>query len=78
MKQLLPRFVSEGSSFVKALALGSVQCGGVQDDAPLPPLSTNLTSPLPPTRTLPTGETKQACVTLSAGNLYANFFQIIA
>uniref|UniRef100_A0A1B6F753 Glycogen debranching enzyme n=1 Tax=Cuerna arida TaxID=1464854 RepID=A0A1B6F753_9HEMI len=65
--QLMNRFVSDGSSFVKALALGSVQCGGVQADAPLPPLSAALAPPLPPTRTLPGGETKQACVTLSAG-----------
>ncbi|KAI5694550.1 hypothetical protein M8J75_000879 [Diaphorina citri] len=45
---LMSDFVQDGSSFVKALALTSVQMGGIIQDAPLPPLSSSLLPPLPP------------------------------
>ncbi|RZF42594.1 hypothetical protein LSTR_LSTR001389 [Laodelphax striatellus] len=60
-------FVKNGSSFVKMLAMGSVQCGGVVDSAPLPQLSASLSPPLPPKKVSTDGTAKQACVTLAAG-----------
>ena len=49
-------FVGEGSDFVKAVALGSVQMGGIVHSAPLPPLSGKL----------PLGQTERT-LTLAAG-----------
>lgn len=51
------RFVKEGSRFVQALALGSVQCVAISDSADLPKLSPNVSAPKPPS----------PCPTLSAG-----------
>uniref|UniRef100_A0A8D8RVX4 Glycogen debranching enzyme n=1 Tax=Cacopsylla melanoneura TaxID=428564 RepID=A0A8D8RVX4_9HEMI len=45
---MMSDFVQDGSSFVKALALTSVQMGGIVASAPLPPLSSSLLPPLPP------------------------------
>lgn len=60
-------FVSEGSTFVKALALGSVILCGVIQSAPLPLLSPNLEQPVPVTITKDVGKVAQNCVTISAG-----------
>jgi len=51
------RFVNESSTFVKALALGSVQFAGTMGNAPLPDLAPGLAPPAP----------RRRCVTLSAG-----------
>jgi glycogen debranching enzyme len=64
---LMSRFVNESSTFVKAVALGSVQLGGIVGNASLPELSPALAPPLPPSRTNRNGQTEQSCVTLSAG-----------
>lgn len=56
-----------GSTFLRGLALGSVQCGGIVPSAPLPTLSPSLTPLRPPTKVTDKGVTVQACVTLSAG-----------
>lgn len=61
-------FVSEGSTFVKALALGSVILCGVIRSAPLPPLSPNLEDPKPVERKDENRKIFQNCVTISAGN----------
>lgn len=50
-------FIRRGSSFEKALALGSVQCGGAVASVSLPPMSPQLPPPLP----------TQPHATLSAG-----------
>ncbi|XP_057653349.1 glycogen debranching enzyme isoform X2 [Diorhabda carinulata] len=64
--KLMSNFVKNGSTFVKGLALGSIQFGGYIKSANLPTLSPNLAPPKPPTRKHG-DETVQACVTLSAG-----------
>ncbi|XP_069703236.1 glycogen debranching enzyme isoform X2 [Periplaneta americana] len=64
---LMSNFVKSGSSFLRGLALGSVQCGATVPSAPLPTLSPFLTPPQPPTKINDKGVTEQACVTLSAG-----------
>lgn len=66
---LMGEFVRQGSSFVRGLALGSVQCGAIIHSAQLPDLSPNLAPPKPPTRKNEKGETEQACLTLSAGKV---------
>ncbi|KDR16306.1 Glycogen debranching enzyme, partial [Zootermopsis nevadensis] len=65
--RLMSDFVKGGSSFVRGLALGSVQCGAMISSAPLPTLSPQLNPPLPPTKVSDEGVTEQTCVTLSAG-----------
>ncbi|KAK7868484.1 hypothetical protein R5R35_001895 [Gryllus longicercus] len=64
---LMSPFVKNGSSFVRSLALGSVQCGGFVQSARLPQLSPALPPPLPPKQLNAQGEEEQACLTLSAG-----------
>lgn len=74
---LMSEFVREGSTFVRGLSLGSVQCCGLVTSAPLPLLSPRISLPHPPMRLVKvpgTGEEtkeeiklQQACVTLSAG-----------
>merc|ERR1711911_385433 len=64
---LMSRFVNESSTFVKAVALGSVQFGGIVNNATLPSLSPALAPPLPPSRTGKNGKPEQSCVTLAAG-----------
>lgn len=62
------RFVQSGSSFVRQLALGSVQMCGVGRFPALPPLSAKLEDV--PYRVNPiTGHKEQCCVSLAAGNL---------
>lgn len=63
-------FIKNGSTFVRDLALGSVQMAAYIKTADLPILSPNLTPPKPPTKKNENGEEVQACVTLSAGNFY--------
>lgn len=65
-------FVTHGSTFVRALSLGSLQFGGYIKSADLPILSPNLAPPKPPTRKDANGKSVQACVTLSAGILRFN------
>ena len=60
------RFVNESSTFVKALALGSVQFGGTMSNSSLPELSPSLAAPLPP-MIMRNGQKVQNCVTLAAG-----------
>ncbi|XP_035229752.1 glycogen debranching enzyme-like isoform X2 [Stegodyphus dumicola] len=60
-------FVSEGSTFVKALALGSVILCGVIRSAPLPLLSPNLEPPIPAEGKDENGKTVPKCITISAG-----------
>lgn len=59
-------FVKGGSTFLRSLAMGSLQCGGVVYSAQLPQLSPNLSPPLPNIRE---GDKKQIFTTLSAGTL---------
>lgn len=61
-------FVQNGSSFVRHLALGSVQMCGVGRFPALPPLSMKLEDV--PYRISPiTGQKEQCCVSLAAGSL---------
>lgn len=69
------RFVSCGSTFVRGLALGSVQFGGVVKSAGLPELSPNLQPPKPPVKLNEEGKNVQACVTLSAGRGFKVLFE---
>ncbi|XP_010776896.1 glycogen debranching enzyme-like, partial [Notothenia coriiceps] len=65
-QKLMSSFVQNGSSFVRYLALGSVQMCGVGDLPALPPLSTKLDNV--PYRVSPvTGQKEQCCVSLAAG-----------
>ncbi|CAH1775348.1 unnamed protein product [Owenia fusiformis] len=65
---LMGEFVKDGSSFVRALALGSTQMCGIVKTAPLPTLSPSLNEPKPPTSIdEKTGRRVQSCNTLSAG-----------
>lgn len=59
-----------GSTFVRALALGSLQFAGFIKSAKLPALSPSLSPPNPPIKEID-GQKTQACVTLSAGKLKA-------
>ncbi|GJQ87827.1 hypothetical protein Trydic_g18672 [Trypoxylus dichotomus] len=63
---LMSDFVRNGSTFVKSLALGSVQFGAVIRSAPLPQLAAHIHPPKPPVRR-GDKDMVQACVTLSAG-----------
>lgn len=65
-------FVKDGSTFVQALALGSVQFCGYVRSAKLPQLSGRLI-PKPREETvIATGITEQAPVSLAAGNSYVS------
>ncbi|KAJ8409510.1 hypothetical protein AAFF_G00229110 [Aldrovandia affinis] len=59
-------FVQNGSTFVKLLALGSVQMCGVGREPALPPLSPNLED-VPYRLNDATGQKEQCCVSLAAG-----------
>ncbi|XP_054622579.1 glycogen debranching enzyme isoform X2 [Dunckerocampus dactyliophorus] len=64
--KLMPSFIQSGSSFVRHLALGSLQMCGVGRFPALPPLSTKVENV--PYRVNPiTGQREQSCVTLAAG-----------
>ncbi|XP_037642883.1 glycogen debranching enzyme isoform X1 [Sebastes umbrosus] len=64
--KLMSSFIQNGSSFVRYLALGSVQMCGVGHLPALPPLSTKLEDV--PYRVSPiTGQKEQCCVSLAAG-----------
>nr|XP_057917611.1 glycogen debranching enzyme isoform X2 [Doryrhamphus excisus] len=64
--KLMPSFIQTGSSFVRHLALGSLQMCGVGRFPALPPLSTKVDNV--PYRINPiTGLKEQSCVTLAAG-----------
>lgn len=69
-------FVSDGSTFVKALALGSVILCGVIRSAPLPPLSPNLEDPKPVEKKDENGKIFQNCVTISAGNTFFTYLNV--
>ena len=58
--------VNESSTFVKAVALGSVQFVGLMGNARLPELSPSLAPPVPPIR-IRNGQPEHACATISAG-----------
>lgn len=70
-------FVKHGSTFVRALSLGSVQMAGYIKSADLPVLSPNLIPPKPNTRKNDKGESVQACVTLSAGTDDKDYFPLL-
>jgi glycogen debranching enzyme len=59
-------FVQNGSTFVKLLALGSVQMGGVGSFPALPPLSLELPD-VPYRLNKDTGKKEQCCISLAAG-----------
>lgn len=63
----MSEFVSDGSTFVKALALGSVILCGAVKSAPMPDLSPSVQPPMPVIHDKSTGETQQGCSTLAAG-----------
>ncbi|CAG9856411.1 unnamed protein product [Phyllotreta striolata] len=63
---LMSEFVNSGSTFVRSLALGSVQVAGYVKSSNLPTLSPNLLPPKPPGRIID-NQKVQTCVTLSAG-----------
>ncbi|XP_037314031.2 glycogen debranching enzyme isoform X1 [Pungitius pungitius] len=64
--KLMSSFIQNGSSFVRYLALGSVQMCGVGRLPALPPLSTQIQDV--PYRISPiTGQKEQCCVSLAAG-----------
>lgn len=67
----LCRFVSEGSNFVKALGLCSVQFCGTIKSALLPVLSPNLADPKPPTVPDGSGGQIQLSATIAAGKFTA-------
>ncbi|XP_064626502.1 glycogen debranching enzyme-like isoform X2 [Lineus longissimus] len=65
---MMSEFVRTGSSFVRALAIASLQFVSVVKTAALPRLSTNLATPLPNMIVnTDNGKREQACVTISAG-----------
>ncbi|GLV44486.1 uncharacterized protein CBL_10290 [Carabus blaptoides fortunei] len=64
---LMGDFVKQGSTFVRGLALGSVQCGAVIKSARLPILSPNLNPPVLDFWKNDRGELEQASLSLSAG-----------
>ncbi|KAK8374371.1 hypothetical protein O3P69_011987 [Scylla paramamosain] len=64
---LMGEFISEGSNFVKALGLCSVQFCGTVKSALLPPLSPNLRDPKPPSFTDGSGNQIQLSATIAAG-----------
>ncbi|EFN70541.1 Glycogen debranching enzyme [Camponotus floridanus] len=63
---LMSDFIKNGNTFIKLLSLVSIQMGGVIRSSQLPELSPNLKEPKPKTKVYD-GETKQICLTLSAG-----------
>ncbi|KAK4310829.1 hypothetical protein Pmani_017632 [Petrolisthes manimaculis] len=64
---LMGEFVAQGSDFVKALSLCSVQFCGTVKSALLPPLSPNLLHPQPPTVSDPMKGQIQLSATIAAG-----------
>ncbi|XP_024943750.1 glycogen debranching enzyme [Cephus cinctus] len=63
---LMSNFVKDGSTFVKLLALVSVQTGSIVHSSQLPDLSPNLDPPKPKIKEID-GKKIQECLTLSAG-----------
>lgn len=61
--------MTNGSTFVRGLSLGSLQMAAYIKTADLPTLSPNLIPPKPSIRKTENGDEIQACVTLSAGIL---------
>ncbi|KAK3584948.1 hypothetical protein CHS0354_009632 [Potamilus streckersoni] len=64
---LMSEFVHDGSTFVQALALGSIQLCGFVKNAKLPPLAPDLAPPKPSTIEIEEGKEVEACLTLAAG-----------
>ncbi|KAJ8012292.1 hypothetical protein DPEC_G00067150 [Dallia pectoralis] len=64
--KMMSSFVQDGSTFVKLLALGSVQMCGVGSSPALPPLSAALND-VPYRLNKDTGKKEQCCVSLAAG-----------
>lgn len=60
-------FVKDGSTFVQALALGSIQFCGYVRSAKLPPMSPKLIPKLRTERNMQTGEEEEAPVSMAAG-----------
>ncbi|GAB1601007.1 glycogen debranching enzyme-like isoform X1 [Argonauta hians] len=66
--ELMSPFVQEGSSFIQALALGSIQVCGFVKNAELPPLAEELDSPRPNVLYVDDkGKKHQDCLSMSAG-----------
>jgi len=66
---LRDRFVRNGSTFVRMLAAGSVQMCSYVVSSQLPPLSSKLAPPLPPSFTNAAGKKEYACVSMAAGEI---------
>nr|XP_022905345.1 glycogen debranching enzyme isoform X1 [Onthophagus taurus] len=64
---LMSEFVRNGSTFVRALAMGSVQFGAFIRSANLPMLSPDIAPPRPPQRRNERGNLIQSCISLAAG-----------
>ena len=69
MLSCVPRFISQGSTFVRSLGMGSLQFCGYVQSAKLPPLSPNIVIPASPLRGADNAadQSERALLSLAAG-----------